>query len=147
MSFTYIRCHAALKAQSIDRKAFMLAGSLAQATRPSSGRSSCLSSHPHPRTPDASPTHRSLLRRVQGDAVFLKGTWSAATFIFNYGIIGLALVISIGWKADNRAPFRRSGEVYLTSDLELFDTLTEHYRREREAAPYSMKDKILANVF
>ena len=88
-----------------------------------------------------------MLRRVQGYAVLLKGNWSAATFIFNYGIIGLALVIGIVWKVDDRAPFRRSGEVDLTSDLELFDALTEHYAREREAAPYSMKDKILANAF
>ena len=88
-----------------------------------------------------------LLRRVQGYAVFLKGNWSAATFIFNYGIIGLALVIGIGWKLVKRTPFRRSDEVDLTSGLELFDALTEHYRREKEAKPDGMKDKILAKVF
>lgn len=88
-----------------------------------------------------------LLRRVQGYAVFLKGNWSAATFIFNYGIIGLALVIGIGWKLVKRTPFRRSVEVDLTSGLELFDALTDHYRREKEAMPDGMKDKILAKVF
>ena len=88
-----------------------------------------------------------LLRRVQGDAVFLKGNWSAATFIFDYGIIGLALVIGIGWKLVKRTPFRRSDDVDLTSGLELFDDLTDHYRREREAKPDGMKDKILAKMF
>lgn len=87
------------------------------------------------------------MRRVKGYAVFLKGNWSAATYIFNYGIIGLALVIGIGWKVVKRTPFRRAGQVDLTSGLELFDALTEHYRREREAAPDSVKDKILARVF
>ena len=86
-------------------------------------------------------------RRVQGYAVFLKGNWSVATFIFNYGIIELALVIGIDWKVVKRTPFRQPGEVDLTSGLELFDALTEHYRREREAAPESSKDKILAKVF
>ena len=86
-------------------------------------------------------------RRVQGYAVFLKGNWSVATFIFNYGIIELALVIGIDWKVVKRTPFRQPGEVDLTSGLELFDALTEHYRREREAAPVSMKNKILAKVF
>jgi amino acid transporter len=70
-----------------------------------------------------------------------------ATFIFNYGIIGLAFVIGIGWKSVKGTSFRRSDEVDLTSGLELFDALTEHYRREREAAPISVKDRILAKVF
>lgn len=84
---------------------------------------------------------------MQGYAVFLKGNWSAATFIFNYGIIGLALAIGIGWKVVKRTPFRRAGEVDLTTGLELFDALTDHYRRERETAPDSMKERILAKMF
>lgn len=88
-----------------------------------------------------------LLRRVQGYAVFLRGNWSTATFIFNYGIIGLALVIGISWKLVKRTPFRRSVEVDLTNGLELFDDLTDYYRREREATPDGLKDKILAKVF
>ena len=96
---------------------------------------------------DSSSTHLSSLHRVQGYAVFLKGNWSAATFVFNYGIIGLALVIGFGWKVVKRTPFRRAGEVDLTTGLELFDALTDHYRREREAALDSTKDTILAKLF
>ena len=122
-------------------------GSLTQATGPSSGLSSSSGKSPVPQTPDISTAHLSLSRRVQGYAVFLRGNWYVAIFIFNYGIIGLALVIGIGWKVVKRTPFRQPGEVDLTSGLDLFDALTDHYGREREAAPESMKDKILAKVF
>jgi hypothetical protein len=41
----------------------------------------------------------------------------------------------------------RSGKLDLTTGLELFDVLTDHFRREREAVPESIKDKILARMF
>lgn len=53
--------------------------------------------------PESSSTHSSSLPRVQSYAVFLKGNWSTATFIFNYGIIGLALVIGIGYPGERDA--------------------------------------------
>lgn len=149
MSFAYIRFHAALKAQNSIARSYRRShdGSPTQATGPSSGLSSSFGKSSAPRTPESSPTHLALLRRVQGYAVFLKGNWSVATFIFNYGIIGLALVIGMGWKVVERTPFRRSSEVDLTSGLEMYAALTDHYRREREAAPGSVKDRVLAKMF
>ncbi|KAJ6178777.1 hypothetical protein N7519_009238 [Penicillium mononematosum] len=64
--------------------------------------------------------------RVQGYAVFIHGNWKVSTFIFNYGI---------------------SKDIDLVSGLDFFDALTEHYRQEREAAPVTVKDKIMAKVF
>ena len=52
----------------------------------------------------------------------------------------------IGWKVVKRTPFRQSDELDLTTGLELFDVLTDHFRREREAVPGSTKDEILAKM-
>lgn len=35
----------------------------------------------------------------------------------------------------------------LVSGLEFFDALTEHYQQERDAAPLTVKDRIMAKVF
>lgn len=61
--------------------------------------------------------------------------------------IAFTAVIGIGWKIIKRTPFHRSKDVDLVSDLEFFDALTEHYKREREAEPVTIKEKILAKIF
>ena len=63
------------------------------------------------------------------------------------GQIGLALVIGIAWKVLKRTPFYRAKEVDLTSGLEFFDALTEHYRLEREALPVTTKSKIWGKLW
>lgn len=105
--------------------------------------------------------------RAQGYAVFLKGEWQVSTFIFDYGIvsiyhskcwinaeylrlasqIALAGGIGIGWKIIKRTHFHRSENVDLVSGLQFFDALTEHYRIERDVAPVTTKDRILAKIF
>ncbi|KAF4962611.1 hypothetical protein FSARC_9389 [Fusarium sarcochroum] len=130
MSFTWIRFNAAMKAQKIDKKSFLPKVSRMQ---PFAGYFAFCCAF--------------IFLWVQGYAVFLKGNWSVATFIFNYGIIALALVIGLGWKVIKRTPFYKSKEVDLSSGLEFFDALTEHYRREREGVPVTRKDKIWAKLF
>jgi amino acid transporter len=63
----------------------------------------------------------------------LKGNWSVATFIFNYGIIALAGGIGLVWKVVRGTRFRRSKEIDLALGCKFFDALTEHYYDEREA--------------
>lgn len=64
-----------------------------------------------------------------------------------YGSIALVAAIGLGWKFVKGTRFHRSKDVDLASDLHFFDALTEHYRYESEAAPATVKDKILANFF
>ncbi|KAJ4245020.1 hypothetical protein NW762_014227 [Fusarium torreyae] len=130
ISFTWIRFNAAMKAQNIDKKEFLPNVSRWQ---PFAGYFAFCCAF--------------IFLWVQGYAVFLKGKWSVATFIFNYGIIALALVIGISWKLIKRTPFYKSKEVDLSSGLEFFDALTEHYRRERDGVPVTRKDKIWAKLF
>lgn len=100
-----------------------------------------------PPTPDTLSTHLFASSISQGYASSLRSRRSVATFTFDYRILGLALVIGIGWQVIKRTPFRRSGDVDLTSGLELFAALTDRYRCEREAVAESLKDKILAKLF
>ncbi|RDW86477.1 uncharacterized protein DSM5745_03119 [Aspergillus mulundensis] len=130
MSFTWIRFNAALKAQAIDKKNFLPSVSRFQ---PYAGYWAFFWAF--------------LFLWIQGYAVFVKGNWEVSTFIFNYGIIALASIIGIGWKIFKRTPFHKSIDVDLASGLEFFDALTEHYRHERETAPVTVKDKIMAKIF
>ncbi|KAM0214167.1 hypothetical protein ACHAQI_003791 [Fusarium lateritium] len=130
MAATWIRFNAAMKSQGIDRETFLPVKSRFQ---PYAGYwALCCAS---------------IFLWIQGYAVFLKGNWNTATFIFNYGIIVLAGSIGLGWKLFKKTHFHRASEVDLVSYLYFFDALTEHYRHEREAAPQNLKDKILAKVF
>ncbi|KAL6231033.1 hypothetical protein BDW75DRAFT_233944 [Aspergillus navahoensis] len=118
ISFTWIRFNAALKAQGLDKKTFLPSVSRFQ---PYAGYWAFFWAF--------------LFLWLQGYAVFVKGNWEVSTFIFNYGIIALASGIGIGWKILKRTPFRRSKDVDL------------YYRHEREAAPVTVKDKIMARIF
>lgn len=51
------------------------------------------------------------------------------------------------WKIVKCTKFLKSTEVDLTSGLEFFDALTEHYRREREGQPQTAKDKVWAKLW
>ncbi|RSL50948.1 hypothetical protein CEP53_008612 [Fusarium sp. AF-6] len=141
ISFTWIRFNAAMKAQNIDRKTFLPNPSRFQ---PFAGYFAFCCAF--------------VVLWVQGYGVFLKGQWDVATFIFNYGIetsayngslkqIALTLTIGLGWKLIKRTPFYKSKDVDLTSGLDFFDALTEHYRKEREGVPATRKDKIWAKLF
>ncbi|OJJ00289.1 hypothetical protein ASPVEDRAFT_149252 [Aspergillus versicolor CBS 583.65] len=130
ISFTWIRFNAALKAQGIDRNTFLPSVSKLQ---PYAGYWAFFWAF--------------IFLWIQGYAVFVNGNWEVSTFIFNYGIIALASVIGIGWKVFKRTPFHRSKDVDLSSGLEFFDSLTEHYQQERESVPITTKDRIMAKIF
>ncbi|KAK6381520.1 hypothetical protein LTS17_004578 [Exophiala oligosperma] len=130
VSFTWIRFNAAMKAQNIDRKTFL---PLVSRMQPYAGYWAF--------------SWAFFLIWVQGYGVFLKGHWKTLTFIFNYGIIAFSGSIGIMWKIVKRTRFHRLKEVDFETDLDFFDALTEHYRLEREAAPVTLQDKILAKLF
>ncbi|KAL4772091.1 hypothetical protein BDW60DRAFT_207467 [Aspergillus nidulans var. acristatus] len=124
ISFTWIRFNAALKAQGIDKKSFLISALNSNPT-PATGHSSgrCPSSE--------APKVPCLYQRQLG----------GIDFIFNYGIIALASVIGIGWKILKRTMFHKSEDVDLVFGLEFIDALTEYYQHEQQAAPVTVKDK------
>ncbi|CAD0082719.1 unnamed protein product [Aureobasidium vineae] len=115
ISGTWIRFNAAIKAQHIDRQIYL----------PNLSRWQPYAAH-------WTFFWASVFLWVQGYAVFLKGKWSVATFIFNYGIIALAGGIGLIWKIVKRTHFQRSKEVDLVSGCDFFDALTDYYRDRRE---------------
>ncbi|WVR04390.1 hypothetical protein IAU60_001392 [Kwoniella sp. DSM 27419] len=131
MAITWVRFNAAMKAQGIDRKTFLPVSSRLQ---PYAGYWALF--------------WAPFFLIVQGYAVFLKGNWSVATFIFNYGIIALAGGIGLGFKIFDKTRFWRKKEVDLQSDVAFFDSLTEYYQNVREeAGPLNLKDRILEKIF
>ncbi|KAK5027183.1 hypothetical protein LTR13_009578 [Exophiala sideris] len=130
MAMTWIRFNAAMKAQGIDRKAFLPVVSRFQ---PYAGYWALGCGF--------------TFLWLQGYSVFLKGNWEVSTFIFDYGIIALAGGIGLFWKIFKRTPFRRAADIDLTSGLQFFDALTEYYRHQRDEAPVTYKDKIMAKIF
>ncbi|THY71476.1 putative amino acid transporter [Aureobasidium pullulans] len=133
MSATWIRFNAAVKAQNVDRQSYLPVLSRWQ-----------------PYAAYWALFWATIFLWVQGYAVFLKGNWSVATFIFNYGIIALTGGIGIVWKVVKGTRFHRSKEVDLASDCDFFDALTEHYRGEREAEGTefsTVKGRIMSKLF
>ncbi|WWC63552.1 uncharacterized protein I303_106156 [Kwoniella dejecticola CBS 10117] len=131
MAITWVRFNAAMKAQNIDRTTFLPVPSKLQ---PYAGYWALF--------------WAPVFLFVQGYAVFLKGNWDVATFIFNYGIIALAGGIAIGFKTFGKTPFYRSKDVDLQSDLEFFQALDDHYQRQKdENPPTGVKDKVMAKLF
>ncbi|KAL6248932.1 hypothetical protein RBB50_003995 [Rhinocladiella similis] len=62
-------------------------------------------------------------------------------------MIALAGGIGLDWKIVKRTPIHRGKDVALTTGLQFSKALTEHYQHMREAAPNSLKDKIMAKIF
>ncbi|KAI5196571.1 hypothetical protein E4T38_08452 [Aureobasidium subglaciale] len=128
MSATWIRFDAAIKAQKIDRHVYLPTISRYQ---PYAGYWAFF--------------WASIFLWIQGYAVFLKGNWDVATFVFNYGIIALA-----GGMVVKGTRFHRRGVVDLVSDRDFFDALTEHYRIEREvggSGTSTVTGRIMAKLF
>ena len=55
--------------------------------------------------------------------------------------------IGLGFKIFGKTPFRRSVDVDLSTDLDFFEALNDHYRTEEEATPKTLPDRIMAKVF
>lgn len=133
MSATWIRFNAAVKAQNIDRETYL----------PNLSRW-------QPYAAYWAFFWASTFLWIQGYAVFLRGNWSIATFIFNYGIIALAGGIGVVWKIVKGTRFQRSKETDLLSGCDFFDALTEYYRGQRGAGdvgPDTLKGRIMTKLF
>lgn len=61
--------------------------------------------------------------------------------------IALAGSIGLGFKIFGKTPFRRSADVDLSTDLEFFEALDDHYRTEEQAHPKNLPERIMARVF
>ncbi|KAJ7812718.1 general amino acid permease AGP2 [Mycena olivaceomarginata] len=96
ISFTYIRFHAALKAQGIPRE------SLPHRSRmqPFCGYYGFFASF--------------AMMFLAGYAVFLPGKWNVPTFVFSYALIALLPVIFVGWKLVRHTQWR------ILRDVDLF---------------------------
>ncbi|WVQ79666.1 hypothetical protein IAT38_001766 [Cryptococcus sp. DSM 104549] len=131
MAITWIRFNKAMKVQGIDRNTFLPCPSKIQ---PYAGYWAL--------------TWAGLFIWLQGYAVFLKGNWNVATFIFNYGIIALALAIGLFFKIYLRTPFHRAKDIDLTTDVDFFDALDEHYQNVKdEAPPANFTGRVMAKIF
>ncbi|KAF7375335.1 General amino acid permease AGP2 [Mycena sanguinolenta] len=93
IAFTYIRFHAALKAQGIPRESLPYRSSW----QPFCGYYAFIASF--------------TMMFLSGYVVFVPGQWDTTTFIFSYALIGLLPVIFIGWKIARRTQWRNLREV------------------------------------
>ncbi|KAJ7352180.1 general amino acid permease AGP2 [Mycena albidolilacea] len=96
ISFTYIRFHAALKAQGIPRES-LPHRSLMQ---PFCGYYGFFASF--------------AMMFLAGYAVFLPGQWNVPTFVFSYALVALLPVIFVGWKLVRHTQWR------ILRDVDLF---------------------------
>ncbi|KAJ6468242.1 general amino acid permease AGP2 [Mycena sanguinolenta] len=93
IAFTYLRFHAALKAQGIPRESLPYHSSW----QPFCGYYAFIASF--------------TMMFLSGYVVFLPGHWNTATFVFSYALIALLPVIFIGWKVARRTQWRNLQEV------------------------------------
>ncbi|KAJ6468217.1 general amino acid permease AGP2 [Mycena sanguinolenta] len=93
IAFTYIRFHAALKAQGIPRESLPYHSSW----QPFCGYYAFIASF--------------TMMFLSGYVVFLPGQWNTTTFVFSYALIALLPVIFIGWKIARRTQWRNLREV------------------------------------
>ncbi|KAF7375332.1 General amino acid permease AGP2 [Mycena sanguinolenta] len=93
IAFTYLRFHAALKAQGVPRDSLPYHGSW----QPFCGYYAFIGSF--------------IMMFVSGYVVFLPGHWNTTTFIFSYALIALLPVIFIGWKIARHTQWRNLREV------------------------------------
>jgi amino acid transporter len=93
----YIRFHAALRAQSVDRASLPWRSPL----QPYAAWWGCIGSF--------------IIVFVQGFPVFLKGNWSSSDFVASYVGIPIFVVPLLGWKLWHRTKFMRAKEIDLWS--------------------------------
>ncbi|KAJ7209013.1 general amino acid permease AGP2 [Mycena haematopus] len=95
IAFTYIRFHAALKAQGVPRESLPYHGSW----QPFCGYYAFIASF--------------AMVFLSGYLVFLPGHWDIPTFVFSYALVALLPVIFVGWKLVRRTQWRNLQEIDL----------------------------------
>ncbi|KAJ7911363.1 general amino acid permease AGP2 [Mycena leptocephala] len=104
IAFTYLRFHAALKAQGIPRESL---------PRRSPWQPFC--GNPFLNRYYALVASFAMIF-ISGYAVFLPGNWNSATFIFSYALIAVLPFIFVGWKLIRQTKWRIPREIDLFTE-------------------------------
>lgn len=132
MSFTYIFFRKAVNAQGLNRDEFTF------------------KSWFQPYTASFGLVCAFVMMWVQGYGVFTKGNWDYKTFLFNYLVIFVDVLLFIFWKLLKRTKWRRAEEVDLITGLkEIEDHEREYYamlEAEKLENPQGRKKKIWDSV-
>jgi len=103
MSITYIRFHSACKAQNLDRKALPYTGWL------------------QPWCAYWGLFWFSLVTLCYGYAVFRSGGWNLKSFFGSYTILGVDVLLLVGWKLLKKTRFKRVHEIDLVWERPTID--------------------------
>ncbi|KAK3900778.1 general amino acid permease AGP2 [Staphylotrichum tortipilum] len=126
ISLTYLRFHAALKAQGVERRTLPYVGPL-QPYAAWYALAGCF-----------------VMTFVGGYTVFLPGKWDVPTFLFSYAMIGICPVLYIGWKVIKRTKIYKPEEVDLGKNL---DEIEEYERTYVPIPPKNSFDRFLDWLF
>lgn len=109
MCVTYLRWHAALKAQGVSRDSLPYQAPL-QPYAAWYGLIGCF-----------------IMTFVGGYTIFLPGLWDIPTFLFSYTMTGICPVLYIGWKLINRTRIYEASEVDLFKDIKEIEDYHQNY--------------------
>jgi len=71
-----------------------------------------------------------LLMLIGGWQVFLHGAWDVSTFLFDYIMIGVFIVLFVGWKVVKRSKWLRPEEVDLRTGVEEIEEYQRQYMKK-----------------
>lgn len=117
----YIRFHAALKAQGIDRNGLVFKAPF------------------QPYLTWTALVFFSIVIIFQGFAVFLKGNWSTSSFLAAYLGLPIFFCLYIFWKILKRSSFRKAAEMDLMTGKTVIDQMEAAYE---EPVPKNLLEKI-----
>ncbi|KXX80246.1 General amino acid permease AGP2 [Madurella mycetomatis] len=123
---TYIRFHAALRAQGISRDTLPYKA-LLQPYAAWYALAGC-----------------SVMAFVGGYRVFLPGNWDVPSFLFSYAMIGICPCLYLGWKILKRSRFCPADEVDLVKNL---DEVAEYERSYVPSPPKNAFERVLDYIF
>ncbi|KAK3390313.1 putative carnitine transport protein [Podospora didyma] len=123
---TYIRFHAALKAQGISRDSLPYKAVL------------------QPYAAWYGLTGTFIMTFVGGYTVFLPGNWDIATFLFSYTMIFLCPVLFLGWKLAKKTTFIRAQDINLLKNV---DEIEEYQRTFVPTPAKNAVDRLLDFLF
>ncbi|KAK4099379.1 hypothetical protein N658DRAFT_430224 [Parathielavia hyrcaniae] len=111
MCVTYLRFHAALKAQGVDRSTLPYRAWL------------------QPYAAWYALVGTFIMTFVGGYAVFLPGRWDVPTFLFSYTMVALVPLLYLGWKVTKKT------KIYSPAEVDLQKNLDEIAKYERDYVP------------
>ncbi|KII88077.1 hypothetical protein PLICRDRAFT_42665 [Plicaturopsis crispa FD-325 SS-3] len=130
ISFTYIRFHAAMKAQGIPRETLPHRSFW----QPFCGYYAFIATL--------------TMAFVGGYTVFLPGKWDVPTFLFSYCMIGLVPVLFVCWKVFHRTQWRKLEDItFFDMEREQVDEYEATFVAENQAGPDTIPRRIARYLF